>query len=72
MVFETLFNSSGTVGTFNATYDVDSGNGRITINLPNDEVYDGIVNADGDIINFVNTDLTDNFIEMVVGIRKTQ
>jgi hypothetical protein len=71
MVVETLSNSSGTVGTFNATYNVNP-NGRITIDLPNEETFEGIVIGEGDILNFVNTDPSDQFIEMGVAIKKTQ
>jgi hypothetical protein len=71
MVFKILSNSEGRVGTINATYDVLS-NGRITINLPDGQIYEGIVNGDGDIFNFVNTDFSDNSIETGVAIRKTQ
>ena len=71
MVFEVLSNSSGGSGQFEATYSVNS-NGHITINLPNDEVYEGIVSSNGDIFTIVNTDLADEFIEMGVAIRKTQ
>jgi hypothetical protein len=59
MVFEILSNSRGKVGAFDATYDVDPSNGRITINLPDGQVYEGVVNGEGDIFNFVNTDFTD-------------
>jgi hypothetical protein len=72
MNFEILSNSSGTVGNFDATYNVDSSDGRIIINLPNDEVYEGVVKEEGDMINFVNFDVTDQFIEVGVAIRKTQ
>ena len=72
MVFEILSSSSGNVDPFNATYDVDSTNGRISINLPSEEILEGAINADGEIFNFVNTDLNDSFIEIGVAIRKTQ
>ena len=71
MVFEILYNSAGNVGTINATYAVLD-NGSITINLPNNEVYEGIIHADGEILSFVNTDLNDFYIEIGVAIRKTQ
>ena len=72
MVFEILSSSSGNADPFNATYDVDSTNGRIRINLPSEEILEGAVNADGEIFNFINTDLNDSFIEIGVAIRKTQ
>ena len=85
MTFEILTNSSvntfgssfntayDSEGVFNATYSVDADDGRITISLPNDEVYEGVVNADGEIFNFVDTDdSSDSFIEVGVVIRKTQ
>ena len=67
MVFEV-----DTIDSFDATYDVDSSNGRIIINLPNGEVYEGIVSGNGDIFTIVNTDLSDQFIDMGVAIRKGQ
>jgi hypothetical protein len=82
IAFEILSNSSGigssfntaydSEGIFNANYNVDSGDGRITISLPNDEVYEGVVNADGEIFNYVNWDSSDSFIEVGVVIRKAQ
>ena len=72
MVFEILSNSSGNVGTSNASYAVDTTNGRISIDLPSGETLEGVIKADGEIFNFVNTSLNDSFIEIGVAIRKTQ
>jgi hypothetical protein len=71
MAFEILSNSSGRAGTTNATYNVDPSDGSIRISLPTDEVSDGVINADGEIFNFVNTELIDSIIEIGVAIRKT-
>lgn len=71
MQFEILSNSSDEFGTFETTYTVDS-DGRIRIELPGTEFFDGIVSSNGEIFTFVNTDITDDFIEMGVAIRKTQ
>jgi hypothetical protein len=72
MRFETLSSSSETVDTpFSATYNVDDQNGRFTINLPNEETLEGIVNSKGDVFTFVNTNPNAQFIEMGVAIRKT-
>ena len=72
MMFRILSNSSGKVGTLNATYTVDSTDGRISINLPSQQILEGAIKADGEIFNFVNTDLNNSFIEIGVAIRKTQ
>ena len=71
MQFEILSNSSGASGTFETTYIVNS-DGRIRIELPDKEFFDGIVNGEGDVFTFVNTNTDDKFIEMGVAIRKTQ
>ena len=60
MVFKVLSDSNGDSGLFEATYSVGS-NGRITINLPNDEVYEGIISGNGEVFTFVNTNLNDDF-----------
>ena len=73
MRFETLSNSSGTLGAFSATYGVDL-NGRlaIAINLPTEETLEGIVDGNGDVFTFVNTNPNAQLIQMGVAIRKTQ
>jgi len=70
MEFKVLSDSNGDSGLFEATYSVGS-NGLITINLPNDEVYEGIISGNGDVFTFVNTNLNDDFIDMGVAIQKT-
>lgn len=69
--FEILSNSGGASGTIDTTYAVEP-NGRIVIGPPSNQFFEGIVSGNGDVFNFVDTNPTDDFIEMGVAIKNTQ
>ena len=72
MDFEIIVNSSGASDTIDTTYRVDDTDGSVQIGPQGDPLFDGIVNAKGDVFTFVDTNNEDNKIEMGVAIRKRQ